>query len=105
MYVLAALSPAVWTFGYVLELVTPTLQGKVFWDNVQFIGRGGWFMGFIAFTLQYVDRRPPRQYLTYGLVAHPSIGLVLLAFTDGVHGWLRPEALLVPGQPSFGEQQ
>ena len=33
---------ALWTFGYIIELLSPTLEGKVFWDDFQFIGTVGW---------------------------------------------------------------
>jgi PAS domain S-box-containing protein len=99
MYALVAFSQALWTLGYIFELASPTLQGKIFWDNFQFIGGTGWFLGFLAFTLEYTGRRPARPALTYGLLAIPNVAMALLAFTDPLHGLVRPEAWLVPGEP------
>ena len=95
-YALVALSQASWTLGYVLELSSPSLAAKLFWDNFQYIGGAGWAVGFVAFTLQYTGRRLARPALTYGLVALPLIALVLLAFTDEWHGLFRSRIRLVP---------
>jgi PAS domain S-box-containing protein len=98
-YALVAFSQALWTFGYTLELASPSLEGKIFWDNFQFIGGVGWLMAFVAFALEYTGRRLSRPGLIYGLLAIPGMAIVLLAFTDPLHRLVRPQAWLVPGDP------
>jgi PAS domain S-box-containing protein len=95
-YALVALSQAFWTLGYILEVFSSSLAGKLFWDNVQFITLLGWVVGFAAFTAQYTGRRVPRPASTYALVAFPFIALVVLAFTDQWHGLVRSRVRLVP---------
>lgn len=33
-----AWAEASWTFGYLFELVSPSLEAKILWDNAQFLG-------------------------------------------------------------------
>src|SRR6476661_4502997 len=61
-YALVALSQVAWTLGYLFEIVSPDVVGKIFWDNIQFIGTAGWCMAFLAFTLQYTGRRVARPW-------------------------------------------
>lgn len=39
-YAWVTFSQASWILGYILELLSPGLGGKIFWDNFQFIGGG-----------------------------------------------------------------
>jgi PAS domain S-box-containing protein len=83
----------------VFELISPDLAGKILWDNVQWISVGGWCITFLAFALHFSDRRVARPWLTYGLVALPFVTIVLLAFTDHLHGLIRSHVRLTPGEP------
>jgi PAS domain S-box-containing protein len=98
-YAVVALSQASWTLGYIFELLRPDLEGKIFWDNFQFIGGGGWLIGFVAFTLQYTGRHVSRPKLFYGLLSVPGVAIVALAFTDSLHRLVRPQVWLAPDAP------
>jgi PAS domain S-box-containing protein len=95
-YALVALCQASWTFGFIFELTSPTLAAKIFWDNVQFIGALLWLICFLAFTLDYTGRRVARPALLYGVVSLPMVATILLAFTDGLHGFVRSHIRLIP---------
>jgi signal transduction histidine kinase len=97
-YAVVALSQSLWTIGLVFELTSPELDGKIFWDNAQFITAVGWLLAFLAFTLQYTERRLPRPRITFALLAIPLVALVVLAYTDPLHGLIRAHARLVPNQ-------
>ena len=99
MYALVAYSQVSWTVGYIFELLSPSLESKIFWDNFQFIGGVGWLVAFVAFTFEYTGRRISRPRLFYGLLSIPGIAIVLLAFTDPLHKLVRPQAWLIPGVP------
>lgn len=99
MYALVAFSQASWTIGYTLELLSPTLDGKSFWDNFQLIGGTGWLIAFLAFTLAYTGRHFSRPLLAYSLLAMPGIVLMLTAFINPLTWLIRSEAVLVPGEP------
>lgn len=98
-YAWVAFSQGLWTFGYILELLSPDLEGKIFWDNFQFIGVVGWQVAFLAFTLQYTGRKVAHFRLICSLLALPGLAIVILAFTDPLHHLIRPTVWLIPGQP------
>jgi len=81
------------------ELVSPSLEAKIFWDNVQFVGMFAGPMAVLAFAYQYTGRRLSHPKRTWGLLAIVPIISLLLVFTDDLHGLIRPAAWLVPGEP------
>ena len=98
-YAWVALSQASWTLGYIFELASPSLESKIFWDNIQWVAGVGWFFSFLAFAFQYAGRRPTHSARIWGLLAIVPTILMVLIFTDHLHGWVRPAAWLVPGEP------
>ncbi len=97
-YAWVALSQAMWTLGYVLELISTGLEAKIFWDDVQFVAGAGWTLAFLTFSFRYTGRRFSQFKRIMGLLAIVQAVFLLLVFTDGLHGWIRPEAWLVPGE-------
>src|SRR4051812_1576044 len=95
-YAAVALSQSLWTIGLIFELISPNLEGKIFWDNAQFVTTASWLLTFLAFTLRYTERRVPRT--TLALLGVPLVALVVLAYTDPLHGLIRAHARLVSGQ-------
>lgn len=98
-YAWVALSQASWTLGYIFELASPSLAGKICWDNVQFIGGAGWFFAFLIFVVQYAGYKLRHPGRIWALLAIWPVLFLVLVFTDALHGWIRPEATLVPGEP------
>lgn len=93
------LSQAVWTFGYVCELVTPTLQGKVFWDNMQFVTWFIWPLSFFAFVCEFSGRRWRRPRLLWSLLSVPAVIFFLILFAEKQYHLIRPDSVLIPGEP------
>lgn len=98
-YAFVAMSQASWTFGSILEMISPEMSGKAFWDSFQFISGGGWMLGIVAFTLQYTGRHLSRPRLFYALLSFPAVAIPILAFTDSLHGLIRINPMLVIGRP------
>ena len=48
-----------------------------------------WLLAFLSFTLQYTERRLPRPRITLTLLAMPLVALIVLAYTDPLHGLIR----------------
>jgi signal transduction histidine kinase len=101
-YSMVALSEAIWTFGYVGELLSPGLVGKIFWDNVQYIGMAGWISAFLIFAMGYSGRRPRNATLIYSLISLPGLLFTLFAFIAPAHPLIRPNAHLVASLPFDG---
>ncbi len=91
---LSALSQSFWTLGHTAEFLTESLEGKLFWDNLQFFGTLGWVVGFFAFASEYTNQRFARSLRVWAFTAAvfgPYLGLVLFA---PLHPWIRPWAVL-----------
>jgi signal transduction histidine kinase len=99
-YAVVALSQSLWTVGLIFELTSPSLEGKIFWDNAEFVTAASWLLAFLAFTLRYTERRLPRPQIMFALLAMPLVALIVLAYTDPLHGLIRAHIRLVPG-PSY----
>jgi diguanylate cyclase (GGDEF)-like protein/PAS domain S-box-containing protein len=93
----------VWAFGYLLELVSPTLTAKLVWVNIQYIGICTiplfWFLFSYRFTgFDWHSLPLPLRVLIFGL----PIFSILLSFTSSWHDWLRTD-LRLPAEGAFGE--
>ena len=94
-----ALSQSSTTLGYIFELISPTIQGKIFWDDFQWLGLIGWFLGILAFVIQFTEMKlahPKRIWFFLSLI--PGFFL-LIVFTNGMHGLLHSDEILIPGKP------
>jgi len=99
LFALFALLQALMTLAFGLELVGSTLRSKLFWDNVQFVGRLLAPLAFLAFALEYCGYRLVRYRLLTGLLAITAVVFLALTFTDGIHGWVRRSPGLLQGEP------
>lgn len=94
-----ALAQALWTTGFIFELLSPSLAGKIFWDDLQFIPSFILPLAFLAFAWQYTGRPLAQSRRVLALLMIPFIPIWLLIFTDPLHRLIRPGANLIPGQP------
>ena len=94
-----AATQAVWTFGFILELIAPTLNGKLFWDAFQWVGGILIPLIFPAFTIAYANFQIKRPRLVWGSLAVFPLILFILVLTSGYHKLLYPNPHLVPGEP------
>ena len=98
-YAIVALSQAIWTLSYIFELTSATLTAKIFWDDVQWIMVLVWPMALLAFTLEYTGYRIVDPRRLWRALSVPPVILLLLAFTNRLHHWFRPDAWIVFGEP------
>ncbi len=98
-YAVVALSQAACTLGFVLELLSPGLSGKIFWDDVQYLALAPLPAGMVVFALDYTGRRPANPARTLGLLTLPVAAFAALSFTDRLHGLVRVSPRLAPGEP------
>ncbi|HXQ32580.1 MAG TPA: histidine kinase N-terminal 7TM domain-containing protein, partial [Anaerolineales bacterium] len=84
--VLLALTIAVWSLGYALEIAGADLPTKIFWGKSQYIGIGTIPLLWVIFTYSYLTQgtRLTRRNVTL-LSIVPLITLIL-AFTTEFHG-------------------
>jgi PAS domain S-box-containing protein len=98
-YVWITLAQASWTLGNIFELLSPELDAKVFWDNIQFIGFFVIPLAFLGFALEYTGRILPYPKFVWAMLFIVVLIFLLIVFTDNSHQLLRPDARLVPGDP------
>ncbi len=82
-----------------LELASPTLEGKLFWDDFQFIGSMFLPLLLLVFAFEYTgQQRSLSRPMRVGLFTFPVLFLIFL-YTNPLHGWIRTTAEIVPGKP------
>ena len=98
-YTVYALAQASWTLGYIFELVSPNLDTKVFWDSIQWIGAMVVPLAFFAFALEYTGRNLSSPRIVWTVLVTITVVVLLLVFTDSIHGLVYSTAEFVPGEP------
>ncbi|HEX2979910.1 MAG TPA: histidine kinase N-terminal 7TM domain-containing protein, partial [Anaerolineaceae bacterium] len=94
-----ALLEAEWTITYIGQAVAPSLEGKLFWNNAQFIGALFSPIAYLAFSLAYTHRRIPNLRVSLRLATLIPLFILGLAWTDSLHGLWRVAPHLAPGTP------
>ena len=90
---------SLWILGFILELISRGLVGKIFWDSVQWLAGLLSLAAMAVFAVQYSEHNlenPQRAFLASLVV---PIGFTLLLLTDSVHHWIYPDPILEPGTP------
>ena len=99
-YFYVTIAELFWIIGYIFELSSPNLAGKLFWDDFQFIGSMFLPLLLMFFAYEYTGQgkklsRPVRIVL----IAFPILFLALL-YTNPLHGLVRtPTAKIISGMP------
>lgn len=100
LFAAVAFSETVWAAGYALQLAAPDLSGKLFWNNVQFLGAVAAPLAYLGFSVEYY--RPPvaggANFTWKSLIPLAAL-MLLFIWSDGLHGLFRGQPVLVPGEP------
>jgi diguanylate cyclase (GGDEF)-like protein/PAS domain S-box-containing protein len=88
-----------WIIGYIFQLVSQTLDQKLFWNNVQFIGAVLAPMFYAWFVYQYSKKKIHLSNPIKVLFILIPIGILALIWTDQWHGLFRIAPHLVAGVP------
>ena len=93
------LGQALWISGYILELVTSDIGGKIVWDKFQWLASVVVILVSPVFAVQYSDEKfkKPRKVFLFTLVV-PAAFVLLLA-TDSLHHLLYINPRLSGGFP------
>lgn len=99
-FIYVTLAEMSWIIGYIFELASPSLQGKLLWDDFQFIGSMFMPLMLLIFAYEFTGLE---KFLTRRirvlLAAFPILFLTLL-YTNPIHGLVRtPTAEIIPGVP------
>ncbi len=95
-FALLLLGEFIWTVGYLCELLVVSLEAKIFYDNVQFLGSDAMGAGILLFALIYTGRGAWVNRYGWLLTLLP-IGNQFLIWTDTWHQLLRSVVTLDTG--------
>ena len=87
-----------WLFGYMFELASPTFEGKLFWDNFQYIGALFVPISLLIFALQFTGRRINLKNWVASLILIPAI-LQIIILLDLTPQLLHVNAVVTTGLP------
>lgn len=88
-FIFLMFSAALWSLGQFFEILSPNIEAKVAWDNVQFLASSGLVLSYLVFALHYTDNQnllTPRLWML--LAAEPLL-MQVLVWTDPLHGLVR----------------
>ena len=83
------LCQASWGIGFLFELFDRTIEGKIFWDDVEMASMVLLAYFTLLFALRYRDGGHSRTGAASAFLALPPIAIVFLQFTDRLHGLFR----------------
>ena len=87
-----------WLVGYFLELNSPTLQSKIFWDNFSWIGALLAPVALIVFALEFTGRQANSRAIAAGLSTVPVI-LLIAIFSNRFQEYVHVGASIIQGSP------
>ena len=90
---------AAWTLGFLWEMFSNSLPGKIFWDNLQWPISLFLPLAILAFAFEYAGVTLPRPRLTWALLAAIPSLTTLLIFTNAWHGLAIQSIRLVQSDP------
>jgi len=76
---------ALWSFGYILEISAPTLEQKIFWAKIEYIGIAFMPLVWLAIALSYTGSTRWLRGRRLALLAIVPVLTVLSAFTNAQH--------------------
>ncbi len=77
-FAVSILLETIWIIGFMFELGAPTLEEKIFWDSVQFIGRIFTPIALLIFALQFTERKFNLKRLVIALSILPAILQIII---------------------------
>ncbi len=96
---LLMLSVAQWSLGYALELASPDLATKLFWDNIAWLGAVSAPAAWLTFALQYTGRTGWLTRRNVIILALEPLVTLLLVWTNDLHGLINNSVRLNTSGP------
>jgi len=90
---------AIWCFGGIMELGVQTLEDKLFWANVQYLGIAWIPLLWLLFALRYASGGRKPGLLTLAALCVIPIITTILVWTNEYHGLMRRDVRLDASGP------
>lgn len=88
-----------WIFGFILELLTSDLFGKIFWDGFQWLAGLIIVIAFPIFTVQYTEYKFKKTQRMFVLALVIPVIFTAILMTDGIHHLIYPNPHLTVDTP------
>jgi len=88
-----------WLIGYIFEIYSPTLQGKIFWDKFQWIGALFAPITLLIFSLQFTGRKTNPRKLIPILSIIPLLSLFVFYTNIFPQEYTYANARIISGLP------
>ncbi len=85
-YAIAVLFQALWTVGFIVEMLNRTLNAKLLWDSLQWVPALFGPVATLFFALEYAGIRPQRPWRFVALLSIVPLIFLLLLATNPLHG-------------------
>ncbi len=93
------LAVAIWSLGYILEIISPELSQKIFWAKVEYLGIVTVPLAWLTFALAYTGREHWLTRRNLALLAVIPAITLLLVWTNQAHGLVWAEVGLASSGP------
>ncbi|NWF65512.1 MAG: HD domain-containing protein [Chloroflexi bacterium] len=93
------LGQSIWIAAFMLELAGKTLEMKIFWDGIEWLGANVILVAIPVFAVQYTDYkiRHMRRWFAASLIL-PFV-FTILTFTNPLHGLIYQNIEMLPADP------
>jgi len=78
---------AIWTTGYLFEVISTNLGWKIFWDNVQWLPSLLIPLFLLSFAFRYTKKEIPNPRKMWAILSIIPFITLALIFTNSMHGW------------------
>ena len=87
-YLWSAGAESLYIIAYIIELITPGLRGKIFWDGIQWLAAAVLLASFPAFVVQYTEFKIKHPRYVFSISLFVPAAFSLLVVTDSLHHWI-----------------
>lgn len=100
-FVFLCATEAIWTAGYIFQLLSEKLGEMLFWNNVQFLGAASLPLAFLAFTQKYNNSKNLFSKFRVFYLFPLAAAVLALVWTDGITHWFRTNPGIQYDHPFF----
>ena len=98
-YVWYVTGQTLWVFGFIVELLSLEMAGKIFWDGFQWLAGLFYVVAFPVFAVQYSEHPVKNPLRLFRLSFVVPVLFTILLMTDNIHHLIYANPRLVPETP------
>jgi PAS domain S-box-containing protein len=88
-----------WIGGYIIGLLSPNLDSKIFWENIQYFGTLLSPIMMLLFAHKYTDQKSLNNWRLWVGLSVPALIVIILSFTNPWHNLALLNQRLIQGEP------